>query len=101
MKIKKKDNWNFVRVNLVEYQSKRSVNESYYKMYIWKFPKKTTFYQKNSKKLKKTQKKTTTKKQKNSSKTHFIFNSKFYNQSDGVAMGSPLAPTILTNLNFI
>ena len=26
------------------------------------------------------------------SKTHFIFNSKFYNQIDGVAMGSPLAP---------
>ena len=25
------------------------------------------------------------------SKTHFIFNSKFYNQIDGVAMGSPLA----------
>ena len=26
------------------------------------------------------------------SRTHFIFNSKFYNQIDGVAMGSPLAP---------
>ena len=26
------------------------------------------------------------------SHTHFIFNSKFYNQIDGVAMGSPLAP---------
>ena len=26
------------------------------------------------------------------SKTHFIFNSKFYNQIDGVAMDSPLAP---------
>ena len=26
------------------------------------------------------------------SQTHFIFNSKFYNQIDGVAMGSPLAP---------
>ena len=24
--------------------------------------------------------------------THFIFNNKFYNQIDGVAMGSPLAP---------
>ena len=49
------------------------------------------------------------------SQTHFIFNSKFYNQIDGVAMGSPLAPVlanifmnihglmniILTNLNFI
>ena len=31
------------------------------------------------------------------SKTHFIFNSKFYNQIDGVAMGSPLAP-VLTNI---
>ena len=28
------------------------------------------------------------------SKTHFIFNSKFYNQIDGVAMGSPLAPVL-------
>ena len=28
------------------------------------------------------------------SQTHFIFNSKFYNQIDGVAMGSPLAPDI-------
>ena len=52
------------------------------------------------------------------SQTHFIFNSKFYNQIDGVTMGSPLAPVlanifmvftnlsglmnvILTNLNFI
>ena len=52
------------------------------------------------------------------SQTHFIFNSKFYNQIDGVAMGSFLAPVvanifmgfhklsglmniILTNLNFI
>ena len=52
------------------------------------------------------------------SQTHFIFNSKFYNQIDGVAMGSPLAPVlanifmgftklsgsmniILTNLKFI
>ena len=51
------------------------------------------------------------------SHNHFIFNSKFYNQIDGVAMGSPLAPVlasawfftnisgliniILTNLNFI
>ena len=52
------------------------------------------------------------------SQTHFIFNSKFYNHIDGVAMGSPLAPVlanifmgfpnlsgqmniILTNVNFI
>ena len=52
------------------------------------------------------------------SQTHFIFNSKFYNQVDGVTMGSPLASVlaniswvltilsclmniILTNLNFI
>ena len=49
------------------------------------------------------------------SQTHFMFNSKFYNQIDGVTMSSPLAPvlayvftnpsglmnTILTNLNFI
>ena len=28
------------------------------------------------------------------SKTHFIFNSKFYNQIDGVATGSPLAPVL-------
>ena len=52
------------------------------------------------------------------SQTHFTFNSKFYNQIDGVTMGSPLAPVlanifmvftnlsglmnvILTNLNFI
>ena len=26
--------------------------------------------------------------------TYFIFNCKFYNQIDGVAMGSPLAPTL-------
>ena len=31
------------------------------------------------------------------SRTHFIFNSKFYNQIDGVAMGSPLAP-VLANI---
>ena len=31
------------------------------------------------------------------SQTHFIFNSKFYNQVDEVAMGSPLAP-ILANI---
>ena len=31
------------------------------------------------------------------SKTHFIFDSKFYNQIDGVAMGSPLAP-VLANI---
>ena len=31
------------------------------------------------------------------SKTHFIFNSKFYNQINGVAMGSPLAP-VLANI---
>ena len=31
------------------------------------------------------------------SQTHFIFNSKFYNQFDGVAMGSPLAP-VLANI---
>ena len=31
------------------------------------------------------------------SKTHFIFNSKFYNQIDGVAMGSPLTP-VLANI---
>ena len=29
--------------------------------------------------------------------THFTFNSKFYNQIDGVAMGSPLAP-VLSNI---
>ena len=28
------------------------------------------------------------------SQTYFIFNSKFYNQVDGVAMGSPLAPIL-------
>ena len=31
------------------------------------------------------------------SQTHFIFNSKFYNENDGVAMGSPLAP-VLANI---
>ena len=31
------------------------------------------------------------------SQTHFIFNSKFYNQIDGVATGSPLAP-VLANI---
>ena len=31
------------------------------------------------------------------SQTHFIFNSKFYNQIDGVVMGSPLAP-VLANI---
>ena len=31
------------------------------------------------------------------SQTHFIFNSKFYNQMDGVAMGFPLAP-VLANI---
>ena len=29
--------------------------------------------------------------------THFIFNSKFYNQIDGVAIGSSLAPSLLTS----
>ena len=29
--------------------------------------------------------------------THFLFNGKFYNQIDGVAMGSPLAP-VLANI---
>ena len=29
------------------------------------------------------------------SQTHFIFKSKFYNQIDRVAMGSPLAPVVL------
>ena len=28
------------------------------------------------------------------SQTHFIFDSKFYNQIDGVVMGSPLAPVL-------
>ena len=28
------------------------------------------------------------------SQTHFTFNNKFYNQIDGVAIGSPLAPTL-------
>ena len=31
------------------------------------------------------------------SQTHFLFNGKFYNQIDGVAMGSPLAP-VLANI---
>jgi len=31
------------------------------------------------------------------SKTHFLFKSEFYDQVDGVAMGSPLAP-VLANL---
>ena len=31
------------------------------------------------------------------SQAHFIFNSKFYNQTDGVAVSSPLAP-ILANI---
>ena len=31
------------------------------------------------------------------SKTHFIFNNKFYNQINGIAMGSPLAP-VLANI---
>ena len=31
------------------------------------------------------------------SQAHFIFNSKFYNQIDGVVMGSPLAP-VLANI---
>ena len=31
------------------------------------------------------------------SQTHFIFNSEFYNQIDGVAMGSPIAP-VLANI---
>ena len=31
------------------------------------------------------------------SQTHFIFNSKFYNQINGVAMGSPLVP-VLANI---
>ena len=31
------------------------------------------------------------------SQTHFIFNGTFYNQRDGVAMGSPLAP-VLANI---
>ena len=29
------------------------------------------------------------------SQTHFTFNSKFFNQIDGVAMGSPLAPVLV------
>ena len=31
------------------------------------------------------------------SQTHFLFNGKFYNQIDGVAMGSPLTP-VLANI---
>ena len=31
------------------------------------------------------------------SQTHFIFNCKFYNQTDGVALGSPLSP-VLANI---
>ena len=31
------------------------------------------------------------------SQTHFIFDSKFYNQIDGLAVGSPLAP-VLANI---
>ena len=31
------------------------------------------------------------------SQTHFLFNGKFYNEIDGVVMGSPLAP-VLTNI---
>ena len=31
------------------------------------------------------------------SQAHFIFNSKFYNQIDGVVMGSPLPP-VLANI---
>ena len=31
------------------------------------------------------------------SQTQFISNSKFYNQIDGVAMGSPLAPALANN----
>ena len=26
--------------------------------------------------------------------THFVFNGKFYNQNDGIAMGSPSAPIL-------
>ena len=29
--------------------------------------------------------------------THFIFNSKFYNQIDGAAIGSPLSPVLDNN----
>ena len=29
------------------------------------------------------------------SQTHCLFNGKFYNQTDGVAMGSPLVPVLL------
>ena len=32
------------------------------------------------------------------SQTRFFFNSKFYNQIDGIAMGSPLAPVLATIL---
>ena len=31
------------------------------------------------------------------SQNHFLFNGKFYNQTDGAAMGSPLAP-VLANI---
>ena len=34
------------------------------------------------------------------SQAHFIFNSKFYNQIDGVAMGSPLAPVLAIFMGF-
>ena len=34
------------------------------------------------------------------SQTHFIFNGKFYNQPDGVAMGSPLAPVLANIFGF-
>ena len=34
------------------------------------------------------------------SHTHFLFNDKFYNQTDGVAMGSPLAP-VLANISYV
>ena len=34
------------------------------------------------------------------SQTHFIFNGKFYNQIDGVAMGSPLVP-VLANISWV
>ena len=34
------------------------------------------------------------------SQAHFIFNSKFYNQIDGVAMGSPLPPVLAIFLGF-
>ena len=34
------------------------------------------------------------------SHSHFIFNSEFYNQIDGVAMGSPLAPVLVSSWFF-